>query len=223
MFTAPLDQDPVEILRLLRNLVTIGVVSNVDAEGYLVRVAVGRNETDWIRWGVARAGDDVSWWVPSVGEEVVLLSPGGDLECAVLLCALYSADVPPPSNDAGQRVISFAGGGKLLIDKTNNAAAISGFDSISATANKKITATAPEIDAVATSKITFDTPMVYCTGGLDVAKGFTAASAGGGETAVFKSPVDFRGSTVQHNGTNIGENHRHGGVENGEGTTEGPQ
>ncbi|EAN0852619.1 phage baseplate assembly protein V [Salmonella enterica] len=223
MFTAPLDQDPVEILRLLRNLVAIGVVSEVDAESYSVRATVGDNETDWIRWGAARAGDDVDWWVPSVGEEVVLLSPGGDLERAVLLCALYSADVQPPSTDASQRVTTYAGGGRVVVDKSTNTATISGFDVINATASQKITATAPEISAVAETKITLDAPNVYCTGNLDVGKGFTAASAGGGETAVFKSPVDFQGSTVQHNGINIGGTHKHPGVETGDGETGGPQ
>ncbi|PNL03594.1 hypothetical protein CEQ28_023210 [Hafnia alvei] len=56
MFTPPLDQDPVELSRLLRNLVAIGVIFAIDAEKFTVRVSVGGNETDWIRWGVQRAG-----------------------------------------------------------------------------------------------------------------------------------------------------------------------
>lgn len=35
--------------------------------------------------------------------------------------------------------------------------------------------------------------------------------------------VDFKGASVQHNGTNIGDDHRHGGVDTGPGTTQGPQ
>ncbi|EGO6390932.1 phage baseplate assembly protein V [Salmonella enterica] len=268
MFTAPLDQDPVEIVRLLRNLVAIGTVSEIKADNLSVRVAVGDNETDWIRWGVARAGDDVTWWTPSIGEEVVLLSPGGDLERAILLCSLYSSDVPPPSYDANQRVTTYVSGGRVIVDKTTNTADISGFDVISATANKqisatapiitataskeidasaptisatasteikasaptitatatgKITATAPEITAAATVSITLDTPNVVCTGSVSVAKGFTSGTGGGGEPAVFKSPVEFNGATVTHAGVNIGNTHEHGGVENGDGATGGPQ
>ncbi|PNL03593.1 hypothetical protein CEQ28_023205 [Hafnia alvei] len=180
--------------------------------------------------GCTACGDDATWWAPSVGEEVLLLSPGGNLEQAVVICSMYSADAPPQSTNANQRVTAYASGGRVVVDKSNNAATLSGFDTISASASQSIvasapsieadasqsiTASAPTIKAVATTSITLDTPVAICTGSLEVKKGFTAGSGGGGETAVFKSPVDFQGATVSHAGVNIGNTHVHSGVETG--------
>ncbi|WP_082814689.1 phage baseplate assembly protein V [Collimonas fungivorans] len=50
--------------------------------------------TTWLRWVTHRAGDARTWWSPSVGEQVVLLLPGGDLTAGVILQAVYSDAFP---------------------------------------------------------------------------------------------------------------------------------
>ncbi|EFO1326636.1 phage baseplate assembly protein V [Escherichia coli] len=69
-----------EIMRLITNLIRTGVVTEVDRENWLCRVKTGDLETNWISWLTLRAGNARTWWRPSEGEQVVLLSLGGNLE-----------------------------------------------------------------------------------------------------------------------------------------------
>lgn len=69
-----------EIMRLITNLIRTGVVTEVDRENWLCRVKTGELETNWISWLTLRAGNARTWWRPSEGEQVVLLSLGGNLE-----------------------------------------------------------------------------------------------------------------------------------------------
>ncbi len=74
-----------EIMRLITNLIRTGVVTEVDRENWLCRVKTGELETNWISWLTLRAGNARTWWRPSEGEQVVLLSLGGNLETAFAL------------------------------------------------------------------------------------------------------------------------------------------
>lgn len=56
------------------------VVTEVDRENWLCRVKTGELETNWISWLTLRAGNARTWWRPSEGEQVVLLSLGGNLK-----------------------------------------------------------------------------------------------------------------------------------------------
>jgi len=89
----------VELSKLLNNLLRIGVLSQVDTDSAKVRVKSGDLETNWIPWLSARAGKNAQWNPPEVGEQVMMLSPGGDLAQAVALPALYSTANPAPSKD----------------------------------------------------------------------------------------------------------------------------
>ena len=105
-----------EIYRLLMNLIRVGTVISVDYVQYVARVKVGKNETDWIRWGTPRAGDAQTWWAPSVGEQVVIMSPGGDLENAFIAYSLYSNDALPPDTSQTSHVIAYPDGAKDSYD-----------------------------------------------------------------------------------------------------------
>ncbi|MCM2973501.1 phage baseplate assembly protein V [Larsenimonas suaedae] len=89
---------PVELARLLQNLIRLGNVAKVDHAAVRVRVQCGALLTDWVPWLEARAGATRSWNPPTVGEQVVLLSPGGELRGAVVLCAVNSNACPAPTN-----------------------------------------------------------------------------------------------------------------------------
>lgn len=67
-----------EIMRLITNLIRTGVVTEVDRKNWLCRVKTGDLETNWISWLTLRAGNARTWWRPSEGEQVVLLSLGGN-------------------------------------------------------------------------------------------------------------------------------------------------
>lgn len=88
-----------EILRLLHNLIRIGTIEEIDHEIARVRVKSGDNITDWIPWRTPRAGETTTWDPPTLGEQVILLSPAGDLAQAVILTGIYSDQHPAPSQD----------------------------------------------------------------------------------------------------------------------------
>ncbi|PVJ01665.1 phage baseplate assembly protein V, partial [Salmonella enterica] len=50
-----------EIMRLITNLIRIGVVTEVDRENWLCRVKTGDLETNWINWLTLRAGNARTW------------------------------------------------------------------------------------------------------------------------------------------------------------------
>ncbi len=100
-----------EIMRLITNLIRTGVVTEVDRENWLCRVKTGDLETNWISWLTLRAGNARTWWRPSEGEQVVLLSLGGNLETAFALPAIYSNQFAPPSTSADACVTEHPDGG----------------------------------------------------------------------------------------------------------------
>lgn len=100
-----------EIMRLITNLIRTGTVTEVDRDNWLCRVKTGDLETNWINWLTLRAGTSRTWWKPSVGEQVVLFSLGGNLETAFALPAVYSNQFPPPSDSEDGSVTEYPDGG----------------------------------------------------------------------------------------------------------------
>ncbi|EPH3179670.1 phage baseplate assembly protein V [Klebsiella aerogenes] len=100
-----------EIMRLITNLIRTGTVTEVDRDNWLCRVKTGDLETNWINWLTLRAGNSRTWWKPSVGEQVVLFSLGGNLETAFALPAVYSNQFPPPSDSEDGSVTEYPDGG----------------------------------------------------------------------------------------------------------------
>jgi len=100
-----------EIMRLITNLIRTGTVSDVDTVNWLCRVKTGDLETNWINWLTCRAGKTRTWWQPSIGEQVVLLSLGGNLETAFALPAIYSDAFPPPDYSENGSTTVFSDGG----------------------------------------------------------------------------------------------------------------
>lgn len=89
-----------ELLRLITNLIRIGTIDQIDVEQTRVRVKSGENLTGWLPWITARAGTTKNWNPPTLGEQVVLLSPCGDLSQALVLGSLNSDENPAPQNSA---------------------------------------------------------------------------------------------------------------------------
>ena len=99
--------------RRVANLIQIGRVTAVGAG--TARVAIGELETPDIPVGQYRAGGLSLWWMPTVGEQVVIACPSGDLARAVILCSIYAGNAP--SSDPAVPMIALAGG-RMVIDGT---------------------------------------------------------------------------------------------------------
>src|SRR5690554_6174321 len=92
--------DLVELLRLIHNLIRLGTIAEVDHSRARVRVQSGTLLTNWLPWIEARAGTTRTWSPPTVGEQVVVLSPGGDPAAGIVLTGLYQQAHPAPSHNA---------------------------------------------------------------------------------------------------------------------------
>lgn len=190
-----------EILRLLRNLIRIGTVAAVNLDDGLCRVDTGDNTTDWLHWLTARAGRSRSWSAPSVGEQVLVLCLGGELDTGFVLPGVFSDNNPAPSASADALHWSFPDGAVIEYEPDTGA----------------LTATGIQTALIkAAVSITLDSPLVECTQALKTA---TFELTGGG---TMKGDVQHSGGAFRSNGV-VADKHTHGGVQRGGSKTDGPQ
>ncbi|MDU6414737.1 phage baseplate assembly protein V [Mixta calida] len=190
-----------EILRLLRNLIRIGTVAAVNLDDGLCRVDTGDNTTDWLHWLTARAGRSRSWSAPSVGEQVLVLCLGGELDTGFVLPGVFSDNNPAPSASADALHWSFPDGAVIEYEPDTGA----------------LTATGIQTALIkAAVSITLDSPLVECTHELKTA---TFNLTGGG---TMKGNVQHSGGAFSSNGV-VADKHTHGGVQRGGSKTDGPQ
>lgn len=101
---APQQDSPQESTRRVENLARMGTVVAVrHAKPARCRIKLGDNTTDWLPWIAGRAAGQQGskWWPPVVGEQCMVLSPGGDLSQGVALLGAYSDNMDAPSDGAG--------------------------------------------------------------------------------------------------------------------------
>jgi len=105
--------------RIIENLIRIAEISDVnydDPENPQCRCLVGNIPTNWLSIGHARMGAVKDWNPPSVGEQVVLLSPSGDLSQAIIIASLSSTANPSPDTDPKKPKRSYPDGAVIEYD-----------------------------------------------------------------------------------------------------------
>ncbi len=107
----PLEQ--AETDRRLANVLSVGTVVAIDPGKSSARVKIGDLKTPLIQVNALRAGGMQFWWMPTVGEQVVVAAPSGDIAQAFILCSLFAKNAP--SSDPNVPKINLAGG-KMIID-----------------------------------------------------------------------------------------------------------
>lgn len=112
-----------ELRRRLTNVLRPGVIAALDAQTARARVAYAegtrgndRPTTGWLPWLAPAAGARRSWRAPSVGEQALILAPGGNLEQGVILTGLYTGAFPPPSSDPAVEIALYADGARIEYD-----------------------------------------------------------------------------------------------------------
>lgn len=207
--------DITEIYRLLTNIIRTGTILEVDLTRGLCRVQTGELQTTWLNWLTTRAGRSRTWWAPSVDEQVLLLSIGGDLTTAFVLPGIFSDDHPAPSASADALHITFPDGAVIEYEPQTSALSVSGIKTASVTASESITATVPVVMVKAATRVTLDTPEVVCTnklitGTLEVQKGGT-----------MKGNISHSDGELSSNGKVL-HTHHHGNVKSGTDESGGP-
>lgn len=99
-----------ETARLLHNLIRIGTVAAVDHARQRCRVTSGGNITNWLPWLAPRASAAHVWWPLSVGEQCVVLCPGGDPSCGIALPGIFSDECPPAGTAANEYRLTWENG-----------------------------------------------------------------------------------------------------------------
>ncbi|MGO2367321.1 MAG: phage baseplate assembly protein V [Serratia sp. (in: enterobacteria)] len=193
--------DAAELIRLLENVIRVGVVTEIDEDAWRVRVASGELDCTWLRWNAQRAGEFNIWVPPSIGEQVWLVCIGGNPETAIIGGSLYSNDHPAPGSSSKEMVITAPDGARFRYDAAAGALEVSGIKTAKVSAEVKII---------------LDSPVVECTELLKTKK---LDVTEGGE---MRGSFNHSGGTFTSNGVQV-DDHSHGAVERGGSWTEGTQ
>ncbi len=156
------------------NMIRTGVVLAVQTSPPRLRVRTGEIETDWIRWGERRAGAGIrTWEPPSIGEQVVLLCPEGDLAQAVAVCAIYSDTHAAPASDADVQLTQYADGSIVEFNSQTSTLSVT-------VGSGNVVINCDTATVTATTAVELDTPKVRCSGAVEIEKTATVATAATG-------------------------------------------
>lgn len=109
--------DVTELDRRLANLIRLGSIAEADYINAKVRVNIGGILTGWLPWLTGRAGGDRDWHAPEVGEQVLILSPSGELNQGVVLAAIFQAAYPQPVNNKDKHHTVYSDGAVVEYDR----------------------------------------------------------------------------------------------------------
>jgi phage baseplate assembly protein V len=212
-----MNADLSDLLRLLQNLIRLGTIAEV--KGAKARVRLGPTlTTEWLNWATPRAGSTRTWSAPTVGEQVIVLSPGGDLTRGIILPALYSQEFDAPETSDSIHTTHYPDGAVVQYNHAAHA----------------LTAVLPGGTATITAdKVTSNAPSTICTGDLTVMKNLIvngatalnggvnakAGTAGGVAMSVqgtIKATEDVLAGSISL------AKHAHGGVKQGGDQSGGP-
>ena len=123
-----------DLQRRVSNLLRPGRIIAVDPKSETVRVRLSDGDgsegslpldTPWIKVMQERAGETSSWDFPEIGEQVLVLSPGGELSGGLVSHAIHYADRPAPSTDPKIKIHRFSDGFSFSYDQTTHTLLIS--------------------------------------------------------------------------------------------------
>ncbi|MDO8048481.1 phage baseplate assembly protein V [Janthinobacterium sp. SUN211] len=156
-----MNADQSDLLRLLQNLIRLGTIAEV--KGAKAQVRLGPTlTTEWLNWATRRAGSTRTWSAPTVGEQVIVFSPGGELTRGIILPALYSQAFDAPETSDTIHTTHYTDGAVVQYDHAAHA----------------LTATLPGGTATITAdKVTSNAPSTICTGDLTVMKNLIVMEA----------------------------------------------
>lgn len=199
-----LDMDENEIHRRILNMIRKGVVMDVAHASVppTCRVSTGDLQTTWLPWIALAAGETIEWNPPSIGEQVLVLSPSGDPAQGVVLRGLYSDYASSPSNSPDKHTRVYPDGAAIEYDHATH----------SLKANLPSGATmlvvAPGKITVRTQDATVQADAIQLDGEVTVTKsmtvkgpfvfesGMTGKSAGKGATMKIDGRADFTGEVT---------------------------
>nr|ELR5111150.1 phage baseplate assembly protein V [Providencia stuartii] len=204
-----------DIRRLINNLIRVGIVTAVDAKKGC-RVQTGDLETDWLNWITLRAGQTRTMNAPSVGEQVIILSIGGELTTAFVLTGIFSNEHAEPTDSLTADHRTYSDGAVIEYEPATGHLKAVGITLATLEASEHIQATATRVTVNASEQIQLNTPTVICSHNLTCA---TLNVTKGGKMT---GNITHTDGAFSSNGVVI-DDHDHGGVQRGGSRTDGPQ
>lgn len=109
--------DMVESERRMSNIILLASVHMVDEKKAQVRVKAGALVSGWLNIASLRAGEDRHYWLPEVGEQVVVASPDGDMNQGVVIGSIFSERYPPNDNATTKHSSHYKDGAVFRYDR----------------------------------------------------------------------------------------------------------
>ena len=104
-----------DIERRIANLIRIGTV--VEVIGSKVKIQTANLITKPLPYLTQRSGDCITWWSPSIGEQVLILSQCGELNNGVVLPAIPTKEYQ--TKEQTKHIITYADGTSISYDYEN--------------------------------------------------------------------------------------------------------
>lgn len=111
-----------DIQNRLSRIITVGTVAEADYEKARIKVTVGEWTTSWLPWVTSRAGNDVSWWALEIGEQVLVVSPSGDMAQGIVIGGIYQQQQQQVGADKLENVhrVKYQDGTVIEYDRENH-------------------------------------------------------------------------------------------------------
>ena len=170
--------------------------------------------TGWLPLWTRMAGEDRDWRPPSEGEQVVLLSPFGELASAFILPGLNARSFPAPDVLGAKHVIEYRDGARLEYDAEEStlAFALPGDGAVVTVAPDQLILERGACSLLMTDDgISLEAPAIRVVGPV----AFDGSMEVSGDVAI-------EGGAVSHAGRDIGKSHTHSGVQPGSAVTGPP-
>jgi phage baseplate assembly protein V len=108
-----------DLAKRLSNIIRIGTIFEINHQTAKARVKIGELETDFLPWANSNSGSNNSWNPPEIDEQVIILSPSGDLSQAVILPSLYKNNAS--NSDQNIKSITYQDGSKISFNVSSGA------------------------------------------------------------------------------------------------------
>lgn len=218
-----------ELDRKLANLIRFGTIAELDEAGGFVKVDLGDVTTDWLKWAEGRAGPGQrTWATPEVGEQVVVMSPSGELSQGVVGQSINQDAFPHPANMKTNGRQEFSDGAFIQYDRAGHHyhVDVPAGGSITLRIGGTTLVMKDGETTLTTPKLLVDSPDSTFTGAVTVQGLLTyqagmAGSGGSGATAAIQGNVVVTDGDVKADSISL-KNHKTSGVQPGSGTSSVP-
>ena len=150
-----------ELRRRLNNMIRIGVVTEVDDPPVKIKVQHGQLKTPFIRW-LTMAGETAEYRCPTIGEQCLILNfaAGDNSSQTVALMGLFSDSFPLPFEAQSIHTTKYKDGTTISYDHEAH--------------TLNVTMSAGSATFVVPDSVTFDTPLLACTGEITAEQNITS-------------------------------------------------